>query len=76
MNLAALKPGDTAKITKMKTKGLLKRRLMDMGMLVGVEIKMEKVAPLGDPIEITIKNYHLTLRKKEAQGIFVEMANG
>ena len=75
MNLAALKPGDTAKITKMETKGPLKRRLMDMGMLVGVEIKVEKVAPLGDPIEITIKNYHLTLRKKEAQEIFVEMAN-
>ncbi|MCK4268473.1 MAG: ferrous iron transport protein A [Actinomycetia bacterium] len=75
MNLAALKPGDTAKITKMETKGSLKRRLMDMGMLVGVEIKVEKVAPLGDPLEITIKNYHLTLRKKEAQEIFVEMAN-
>lgn len=75
MNLAALKPGDTAKITKLETMGPLKRRLMDMGMLVGVEIKVEKVAPLGDPIEITIKNYHLTLRKKEAQEIFVEMAN-
>lgn len=75
MNLAALKPGDTAKITKLETIGALKRRLMDMGMLVGVEIKVEKIAPLGDPIEITVKNYHLTLRKKEAQEIFVEMAN-
>lgn len=52
----------------------LTRRLMDMGILVGERIKVEKVAPLGDPIEVTIKNYKLSLRKKEAEGILVEVA--
>jgi ferrous iron transport protein A len=52
----------------------MKRRLMDMGLLVGEVVKVEKVAPLGDPIEVTIKNYNLSLRKKEAQGIGVEAA--
>jgi ferrous iron transport protein A len=46
---------------------------MDMGVLVGEEVKVEKIAPLGDPIEITIKNYNLSLRKKEAEGITVEV---
>ena len=45
---------------------------MDMGVLVGEEITVEKVAPLGDPIEITVKNYNLSLRKKEAEGILLE----
>jgi ferrous iron transport protein A len=46
---------------------------MDMGVLVGEQIRVEKVAPLGDPIEVTIKNYSLSLRKKEAEGIAVEV---
>ena len=73
MNLAMLKPGETGKITKMGAIGPLKRRLMDMGILVGEEVKVGKVAPLGDPIEVTIKNYNLSLRKKEAEGISVEV---
>ena len=72
MNLAKMKPGERGKITKMGVVGPLKRRLMDMGVLVGEEVKVEKVAPLGDPIEITIKNYNLSLRKKEAEGIEME----
>lgn len=72
MNLAMLKPGERGKITKMDAIGPLKRRLMDMGVLVGEEVKVEKIAPLGDPIEITVKNYKLSLRKKEARGISVE----
>lgn len=72
MNLAMLKPGDNARITKMGAIGPLKRRLMDMGVLVGEEVKVEKIAPLGDPIEVTIKSYNLSLRKKEAEGIEVE----
>ncbi len=72
MNLADLKPGEQGKITKMGAVGPLKRRLMDMGVLVGEKVKVEKIAPLGDPIEVTIKNYNLSLRKKEAQGIEVE----
>ncbi|HET6513629.1 MAG TPA: FeoA family protein [Thermodesulfovibrionales bacterium] len=73
MNLAMLKPGQKGKITAMGAIGPLKRRLMDMGILIGEEVKVEKVAPLGDPIEVTIKNYNLSLRKKEAEGIAVEV---
>jgi ferrous iron transport protein A len=73
MNLAMLKTGETARITKIGSIGPLKRRLMDMGVLVGEQIRVEKVAPLGDPIEVTIKNYSLSLRKKEAEGIAVEV---
>jgi ferrous iron transport protein A len=47
---------------------------MDMGVLVGEEIRMEKVAPLGDPLEVTVKSYRLSLRKREAEGIDVEVA--
>ena len=72
MNLAMLKPGEHGKITKIGAIGQIKRRLMDMGVLVGEKVKVEKIAPLGDPIEVTIKNYNLSLRKKEAEGISVE----
>jgi ferrous iron transport protein A len=74
MNLAKLKPGEKGRITSIGAVGPLKRRLMDMGVLVGEEVKVEKVAPLGDPIEISIKSYKLSLRKKEAEGIAVEVA--
>lgn len=73
MNLAMLRPGEKGKITGMGVTGPIKRRLMDMGVLVGERIKVEKVAPLGDPIEVTIKDYCLSLRKKEAEGISVEV---
>lgn len=72
MNLAMLKPGESGKITRVGAIGPLKRRLMDMGVLVGEAVRVEKIAPLGDPIEVTIKNYKLSLRKKEAEGILVE----
>jgi ferrous iron transport protein A len=73
MNLAALKPGQRGRITKIGAIGPMKRRLMDMGVLLGEEVKVEKVAPLGDPIEIIVKNYRLSLRKREAAGIGVEV---
>lgn len=73
MNLAVLKPGESGKITKMGAIGPLKRRLMDMGVLIGESVKVEKIAPLGDPIEVTIKNYKLSLRKKEAEVIEIEV---
>ncbi len=73
MVLSKLKPGEKGKITNIGAAGPLKRRLMDMGILVGEVVKMEKIAPLGDPVELTIKNYHLSLRKKEAEGIAVEV---
>ena len=73
MKLWALKCGQTGRITKMEGMGPLKRRLMDMGVLVGEPVRMEKVAPLGDPLEVTVKGYRLSLRKKEADGITVEV---
>jgi ferrous iron transport protein A len=74
MNLARLRPGETGRITAIGAIGPLKRRLMDMGVLVGEVVRVVKVAPLGDPIEVKIKSYSLSLRKKEAEGIAVEVA--
>ena len=71
MNLAMLKPGEKGRIAKMGAIGPLRRRLMDMGVLIGEEVKVLKKAPFGDPIEVTIKNYNLSLRKKEAEIILV-----
>jgi len=73
MNLAMLKPGQRGRITVIGSMGPLKRRLMDMGVLVGEEVRVLKVAPMGDPIEVNIKSYNLSLRKKEAEGIAVEV---
>ncbi|MBI5205159.1 MAG: ferrous iron transport protein A [Nitrospirae bacterium] len=73
MNLSDLKPGEHGEIIKIGVIGPIKRRLMDMGVLVGEKVKVEKIAPLGDPIEVTIKDYNLSLRKKEAEGIEVEV---
>lgn len=73
MNLSMLRPGEKGRITKIEVTGPVRRRLMDMGVLVGEEIKIEKVAPLGDPLEVTVKRYNLSLRKKEAEGIAVEV---
>jgi len=72
MDLAMLKPGQTGTIAAIGAIGPLRRRLMDMGVLVGEKVKVVKVAPLGDPIEITVKHYQLSLRKKEARGIALE----
>jgi ferrous iron transport protein A len=73
MNLANLKPGEKGRITAIGAIGPLKRRLMDMGVLVGEEVKVVKVAPMGDPIEVFVKSYNLSLRKSEAKGIAVEV---
>jgi len=72
-NLAELQPGRKGKITSIGVTGPLRRRLMDMGVLVGEEVQVLKMAPLGDPIEVRIKSYNLSLRKKEAQVIGVEV---
>ena len=74
MNLAKLKPGEKGRITGIGEIGPLRRRLMDMGVLVGEEVRVKKVAPLSDPIEVMIKNYNLSMRKKEAEGIAVEVS--
>ncbi|MCF6148035.1 MAG: ferrous iron transport protein B [Candidatus Kuenenia sp.] len=72
MNLATLKPGEKGKIIKIDATGSMKRRLMEMGFLAGEEVKVEKVAPLGDPVEVIVKGYSLSLRKAEAKNILVE----
>lgn len=72
-NLAKLAPGTRARILKVGAVGPMKRRLMDMGLLPGEEISVDKVAPLGDPLEVTVKSYSLSLRKAEAEGIAVEV---
>ncbi len=66
------KIGETVKVTKLNGQGAVKRRIMDMGITKGVEIKVRKVAPLGDPIEITVRGYELSLRKADAEMIEVE----
>lgn len=75
MTLAEIKVGQKCQIKKLGSLGPLKRRLMDMGVLVGETLGVEKMAPMGDPIEITVKNYKLSLRKSEANNIEVELIN-
>lgn len=69
MTLRDLKPGEAGKIVGIGEKGPMRRRIMDMGVTPGTSIKVIKVAPLGDPIEINIRGYELSLRKDEAQRI-------
>lgn len=73
--LADLKPGQSGKILKISVTGALKRRLMDMGVVGGTEVRVKKVAPMGDPIEVRIKSYDLSLRLGEARQIEVEVIN-
>ena len=70
--LKQIKIGGNAKVVKIHGEGALKRRIMDMGLTKGVEVKVRKVAPLGDPIEITVRGYELSLRKEDAETIEVE----
>jgi Fe2+ transport system protein FeoA len=72
--LNELRKGDRGKVIKIKGGGSTFRRLMDMGVVTGSEVVMQRVAPLGDPIEISIKGYNLSLRKEEAAGITVEVS--
>ena len=66
------KIGDTVKVQKLAGTGAIKRRLMDMGITKGVEIYLRKVAPFGDPLEVTLRGYELSLRKSEAENVLVE----
>lgn len=70
--LRQAKIGETVKIVKLHGEGAIKRRIMDMGLTKGVEVYVRKVAPLGDPIEITVRGYELSLRKADAEMIEVE----
>ena len=71
-NLRNVPVGSTAKVVKIHGEGAVKRRIMDMGITKGVEVFVRKVAPLGDPIEITVRGYELSLRKADAESIEVE----
>ena len=71
-NLKEVPVGGKARVVKIHGEGAVKRRIMDMGITKGVEIDVRKVAPLGDPIEITVRGYELSLRKADAESIEVE----
>lgn len=72
MTLRDLKPGEEGKVISIGEKGPLRRRIMEMGVTPGTTIKVIKVAPLGDPIEVNIRGYELSLRKEEAGQIEIE----
>ena len=69
--LREAKIGDTVKVVKLHGEGPVKRRIMDMGITKGVEVYVRKVAPLGDPVEVTVRGYELSLRKADADLIEV-----
>lgn len=73
MTLKDMKPGQEGTILSLGEKGTMRRRIMDMGLTPGTSIKVIKVAPLGDPIEVNIRNYELSLRKDEAEQIQIEL---
>ena len=72
MTLKQAKIGETVKVVKLHGEGAIKRRIMDMGITRGTEIYIRKVAPLGDPIEVTVRGYELSLRKADADMIEIE----
>jgi ferrous iron transport protein A len=71
MTLNELKPGQGGKVISIGEKGPMRRRLMEMGVTPGIDIKIIKVAPLGDPMEVNIRGYELSLRREEATQIIV-----
>ena len=70
--LRQAKVGDTVKVVKLHGEGAVKRRIMDMGITRGTEVFVRKVAPLGDPLEITVRGYELSIRKADADMIEIE----
>ena len=72
MTLRETKTSQTVKVVKLNGEGAVKRRIMDMGITKGVEIYVRKVAPLGDPVEVTVRGYELSVRKADAEMVEVE----
>ena len=70
--LKQVKVGETVRVVKLHGEGATKRRIMDMGLTKGTEVYVRKVAPLGDPIEVTVRGYELSLRKADAEMVEVE----
>lgn len=71
--LSELRTGEQGEIIRITAKGPVRRRILEMGVTPGTKISVKGVAPLGDPIEILVKGYRLSLRKKEAANVFVEV---
>lgn len=76
LTLKEVKVGDTCRVLKINGEGALRRRIMDMGITKNTQIYVRKVAPLGDPIELTVRGYELTIRKSEAEMVEVEPVEG
>ncbi|MBR4429326.1 MAG: ferrous iron transport protein A [Clostridia bacterium] len=72
-NLREVKVGQTCTVKKLHGEGAVKRRIMDMGLTKGVEVYVRKVAPLGDPMELTVRGYELSIRKADAEMVEVEL---
>ena len=72
MTLKEVKPGATVKVVKISGEGAVKRRIMEMGLIKGIEVFVRKVAPLGDPVEVTVRDYELSVRKADAELVEVE----
>ena len=76
ISLRQFQPGDAGSVVKITGNGLIRRRLFDMGITPGTQIRVRKVAPLGDPVEITLRGYELSLRKSEAELIEMKREGG
>ncbi|MCZ7649046.1 MAG: ferrous iron transport protein A [Planctomycetota bacterium] len=72
MLLSACRPGQGGRVTRTLAEGPLGQRLMEMGLIEGARVQVVRVAPLGDPVEIRLNDYHLSLRKAEAEGVEIE----
>ena len=72
MTLRDVKPGETVTVAKLLGEGAVKRRIMDMGITKGIEVYVRKVAPLGDPVEVTVRGYELSIRKADAELIEIQ----
>ena len=73
MTLREVKVGQTCTVKRLHGEGAVKRRIMDMGLTKGVEVYVRKVAPLGDPMELTVRGYELSIRKADAEMVEVEL---
>ena len=72
-SLKDFRPGETGRVIKVSGEGAVKRRLFDMGITPGAEITMRKTAPLGDPVELRVRGYELSIRKNEAQSVLMKL---
>lgn len=72
MTLKEVKPGETVKVVKISGEGAIKRRIMEMGLTKGIDVFVRKVAPLGDPVEVTVRDYELSVRKADAELVEVQ----